>query len=449
MATHHNLPVQKTDTVSSSTVSILHHRVVREENKERVLISIIVPVSVVSLLFEQAAATQQKLIKAAGFDYGEVPLAFIKQQYKNSLLDHLKEFLLKFCVINYLYKTIRTERLVVAGDPQILTIYITPDSDASFTFVGITPNTFGIQEWRYLPFRAPKRKNYKDLDRQAENFINEEAANQANTLDGGIQKNDWVCLALTIVAENEVPLFENFEQYFWVTISDEKVDNPLRDFLIGRRLHEMMVTQSTSLQEYFSEQLETDYRFVVRIVSHIPYAYVCFEQLKNNFKLKTKKELLKKLIEVFSYRNDISQRRATVEDCLSLLLHKHPFSVPEEAISCFKEMLLRSMHESPDYNVYRTQKEFYALIHRLAEKIARETALLDTLAYHEKLHIERADIEGYLNCTKRLRTKEFIYCKISVPQYEGQSTLISEEELMHICLREKTINHVLYHLTKE
>jgi hypothetical protein len=81
--------------------------------------------------------------------------------------------------------------------------------------------------------------------------------------------------------------------------------------------------------------------------------------------------------------------------------------------------------------------------------MARESLFLDNLAYHEKIVAERCDIEGYLNCTKRPRTKEFIYWRTYMPHYEGQSTLIPEEELMHTVLREKTLNYILYHLTKE
>jgi FKBP-type peptidyl-prolyl cis-trans isomerase (trigger factor) len=414
-----------------------------------VTITITVPPDIVTRLFEETAVTQQKLLRPTGFDYRETPLSFIKQQHYHSLFTHLKEFLIKFYVLNYLFKTIRTEKLVIAGDPSLDSIVITQEHVGLFTFSGafITPPP--IQEWRYLPFKAPKRKNYKDLDRQVEHFIVEEITATQHHAHKGIQENDWVCISLTPTDATGSHLFDNLIQFFWIQISDEKVDNPLRDLLLDMHVGNTVITQNAGIQEYFSEQLATNYHFSLTIVTTVPYSYVCFEQIKTHFKLKTKKDLLKKLIEVFSYRNDISQRRAMVEECLELLLAKHPLSVPVHIINAFKETLLGAMHTSPDYNVYRTQKEFYTLIYDLSEKIAKETVFLDALAYHEKVAIDRSDIENYLNCIKRSRTKEFIYSRSSIPHYEGQSTLIPEEDLIRIVLREKVINHVLYHLTKE
>lgn len=450
MATPQNLPASASvvDQSESYLNPVLSHTL-EYPSAETVLITIMVPAEIIKTLFEEAAITQQKLLRPAGFDHRETPLNFIKQQHYHSLFAHLKEFLLKFCVLNYLFKTIRSEKLVIAGDPSLDSIVITPEQIGIFKFSGALVIPPAIQEWRYLPFKAPKRKNYKDLDRQVEHFITEELIAAQHHAHAGIQENDWVCISLVPTNSAGTPLFHTMTQYFWIQVSDEKVDNPLRDLLVGMRLGETVITQNPGLQEYFSEQLATNYHFAMAIVSCIPHSYVCFEQIKTHFKLKTKKDLLKKLIEVFSYRNDISQRRATVEECLELLLTKHPVSVPEEIIHSFQETLLNAMHSSPDYNVYRTQKEFYTLMHNLSEKIARETVLLDALAYHEKLSIDRGDIENYLNCIKRSRTKEFIYSRSSIPHHEGQSTLIPEEDLIRIVTREKTINHVLYHLTKE
>jgi hypothetical protein len=415
---------------------------------DRLLITIHVVPELVKLLFGQAALAQQKLLRPAGFDTKEVPLDFIEQQHYFSLMIHVKEFLLKFCVLNYLFKTMRVEKLMVAGEPTLDSITIADDYTGAFNFITSLITPPAIQEWRYLPFRAPKRKNYKDLDRQVEHFMCEELATaQQHTPE--IKESDWVCISLTRTNEQGISLLNNFTNYFWMQISDEKVDNPLRDLLVGMKTGDTIITQNQGLQDYFSEQLSTNYFYQLTIITTIPHSHVCFEQIKANFKLKTKKDLLKKLIEVFSYRNDISQRRAMVEECLDLLLAKHPISVPETVVSSFQASLLTAMHDSPDYNVYRTQKEFYTLMHNLSQKLARETVFLDALAYHEKIALERTDIENYLNCIKRPRTKEFIYSRTIMPHHEGQSTLIPEEELMRTVLREKTINHVLYHLTKE
>lgn len=434
---------------STISVPVFLSHTITHTSPDALRIDIRVDSELIKTLFEQAALAQQKILRPAGFYSKETPLSFIRQQHHLSLVTDVKEFLLKFCVLNYLFKAIRTEKLVLAGEPMLEDIVIDDSFQGAFSFVASTITPPAIQEWRYLPFRPPKRKNYKDLDRQVEHFITEELnAAQQNT-NNTIQENDWVCISLTRTNEQGQPLFEHFTHYFWIQISDEKVDNPLRDLLVGMRTGDTVITQNQGLQDYFSEQLATNYFYKLTIVTAIPHSHVCFEQIKSHFKLKTKKDLLKKMIEIFSYRNDMSQRRAMVEECLDLLLTKHPICVPKTVVQSFQETLLNTMQTSPDYNVYRTQKEFYTLIHSLSEKLARETVLLDALAYHEKIALDRHDIENYLNCIKRPRTKEFIYSRTTLPHHEGQLTLIPEEELMRTVLREKTINHVLYHLTKD
>lgn len=435
--------------VQSFSIPTFLSHIVEHRTPDTITIIVHVDPQLIQKLFDEAAIAQQQSLKHLGFGNKETPLEFIRQQHHLSLVTHVKEFLLKFCILNYLFKTIRTEKLVIAGDITLDSITVDAAFNGTFIFTGSLISQFPIQEWRYLPFRPPKRKNYKDLDRQVEHFMSEESTAAQQHHNDPIQENDWVCISLARTNAQGVPLFEGFINYFWIQISDEKVDNPLRDILVGMRKGETIITQNQGLQDYFSEQLSTSYYYTLNIVATIPHRYVCFEQIKSHFKLKTKKDLLKKLIEVFSYRNDISQRRAMVEDCLDLLLAKHPITVPESVVLLFQESLLSLMHDSPDYNVYRTQKEFYSLINNLSQKMARETVFLDALAYHEKINADRTDIENYLNCIKRPRTKEFIYSRTTIPHHEGQSTLIPEEELMRTVLREKTINHILYHLTKE
>lgn len=412
-------------------------------------IEIIVPKSIIDPLFTYAAHTQQQHIKAPGFNFGNAPIEYIKQNYEVSLTEHLKEFLFKYCITNFLYRMLQEHKLVIAGAPRLMHIFLKPGKDAIFQFNCSTISPIVIQEWRYYPFKAPKRKNYKDLDRQVENFVLQEEKSRQELSEGGIQENDWLALEITLLNSNHTPLIDNFSQVFWIQITNETVDNPLRDLLIGKKVGDTTITQNRSLQEYFSEQISTDYIFSVTILECLPYTYFCLEQCKNQFRIKTKKELHKKLIEIFSYRNDISQRRSTVEECLHLLLIKHKFDVPHQLTLRFQQNIIHAIKENPDYNVYRTQKEFESLIHNLAEKQAREVIFLDTLAYHEKIELSRNDIKNYLNFTKRNRTKEFIYYMLPTMLHEGQTTLIPEEEIKIYCLREKTINHAIHHLTKE
>ena len=70
------------------------------------------------------------------------------------------------------------------------------------------------------------------------------------------------------------------------------------------------------------------------------------------------------------------------------------------------------------------------------------------MAYNENINIDHHDIKHYLNLTNRPRTKEFIYFDPLITKLRGQEAPIAAEELKQICIREKTLNHMIYHLTK-
>ena len=157
----------------------------------------------------------------------------------------------------------------------------------------------------------------------------------------------------------------------------------------------------------------------------------------------------KKLIEVFSYRNDVSQRRAMSQEALHALLSKHRFNVPNYLVLRQQRVLLDGMKYNPDYHVYRAQKDFQNHIRSLAEKQVIEMIFVDRLAYHENLQVSDDDIKGYLNLTNRHRMKEFIYFDLPSFKIQGQEVPVPTEELKRICLREKAINYVIYHLMKK
>ena len=150
---------------------------------------------------------------------------------------------------------------------------------------------------------------------------------------------------------------------------------------------ETFITDHECLQEYFSSHLDTRYPFEVSIVDRLPYSFFCLEHFKRHFRLKNSKDLHLKLIEVFSYRNDISQRRATAEESLKLLLSKHAFSVAPHLVLRQEKTILDIVHETPDYQVYKMQSDFREKIKSLAEKQVKEDIFVNQLAFHENIKL--------------------------------------------------------------
>lgn len=407
---------------------------------------------VIEVMYHQAALTQKRCTQTYGFNKGEVPIDYIKNNFKENLTEHLKEFLFKFCIINFLYHELRSRKFLFAGEPRLSSVSLELGEDAVFIFELSIVQPTQIYEWKYFPFRAPKRKNYKDLDRQVESFLQEEkdALDRYQALPKkGIQMGDWVFFHIAIVERDASPLTCNLGQYFWFKLGDDEGENPLREIFIGREEHESFCTINEGIQEYFSAMLQTDYNFCITIHEVVPQLYFCIEQLRKHFRIKTNKDMHQKLVEVFSYRNDLSQRRAMVEEALKLMINKHKVVVPNYLVLRQQKALLEVIADNPDYHVYRVQKDFQDRVRELAEKQAREMVFIDQIAYHENLIVSTSDVKCYLNLTNRARMKEFIYFTLPSVKVQGQEVPVPTEQIKHVCLREKALNHIIYHLTKK
>jgi len=444
-------PINKAQNIDSAIISnnnILDFKVV---NKSLHLSNAIitVPANIVDTLYQEAVINQQNHVQTDGFQRGNIPLSYIQQNFKTNLINHLKEFILKYYVINFLYLKIHSQKIMTPGEPRLVSITLEPNQDAQFNFEWTQANPIIIHEWKYFPFKAPKRKNYKDLDRQVETFIKKERNNLKNWHNEGLVIGDWVNFTIALAKQDNTIFFPQLTQNFWFKLDNEELESPLRKLFLGKKKGDLFYTTDNGLHEYFSDQLSISYNFCIKIIDIVPYHYFCFEKFKYHFRIKTNKDMHKKLIEVCSYRNDISQRLAMIEEALKLLLYKHPIITPKQLILRQQNILLRSIRENPDYNVYRKQKDFQKQVQRLAEKQIKETILLDQLAYHENIAINNEDIKGYLNLTNRPRMKEFIYLNLPNFKREESAVPIPTEELKHTCLRDKAINYVIYHLTKK
>lgn len=408
-------------------------------------VTICIGSKIVRLLFERSALSLQKYDHSLGFKQGETPIDFIKKNYTHHLLEHVQEFLFNYCIMNTLCKEARVKHIIYLGDPQLTDIQITSNDSALFLFVLNTAQPIKIDDtWHNWAFKAPKRKNYKDIDRQVDYFIEKETENlETYKPEDGINFNDWVRLTITLVDENGLPFFKKFSQNFWLKISEEHAENSLRDLLLGHKKGDTFVVHDCYLQNYFSPHQKSDDQFHISITHHLSHSFFCFDNLSSHFQLSTREELHNKLIEVFSYRHDVSQRRATAEQALALFLSKHNIVIPQHFLHDATQRVLQTVQQNPDYDVYRKQKEFKQWITQLAEKQLKESIMIDALAYHESIDITQDDLIYFLNNALRNRTREFLYFEPYIEIRNGLYTLIPEEALMQSCLREKTLNFVI------
>lgn len=231
-------------------------------------------------------------------------------------------------------------------------------------------------------------------------------------------------------------------------ISDEETDEEAQQLFLGKMVGDVFITQATFLQDHINNTFTSPYFFRVSIITHAPHQKFCFDTFKRHFKIKTARELHLKLIEVFSYRHDISQRRETVEATLKTLIRHHHVQVPSYLVNQQRELLLKMVHLNPDYYVYKAQADFKEKISMLAEKQLKELIVIDALAYKENIQVTQDDILSYINLMKRPRTKEFIYFSLASTKNYGKEVPISQELMRQQCLREKTLNYIIHRLTR-
>ena len=407
-----------------------------------------IPRDYINKLHMEASYAQQRQTNTHGFSRGTTPLAYIEKNFQPHLLEHIKEFIFRYFVINWLYKELAERKIFLSGEPRLTDVSKKPRKNAHYNFSLSLSKPILLQGWKRLPFKAPKRKNYKDLDRQVENFLKHEFEHSKNNTKKVIQVGDWVNFTVELLNKNNEPLFNNYSENLWIKIGMEEIDSPFQTLFLGREKNTAFISYANCLQKYFSSHIDTRYGFKIVIVDFVPYTFFDPEQFKKHFRIRNNKELHQKLIEVFSFRDDLSQRRATTEDTLKLLLSRHIFDVPNHLILRKEKELLDAMQKTSDYHVYKMQPDFRKKIRMLATKQVKEFIFTHQLSIHENINIKNNDIKNYLNLTKRPRMREFLYFKLPNTKWHGQEYPISSSILTQYCLREKTLNHAIHYLTK-
>lgn len=411
---------------------------------------VIVPQALIAQFFKHAAQVKQIDSNSQGFKKGNVPLDYIQIHYKKNILHHMQEIFLKYFVIDALLDFIHKQKILVVGQLKLIDIKMDIDSDAIFTFQGVLPKEIYVQRWKTLPFKATIRKKYRDIDNQVKTFLEEEEQRQfiAATRPERIEINDWVFFDAWIVDVNNQPLFDHKKSQLWLKIGDEEPDLIFQELFLHKKINDVIITNNPSLRQYFCNNFEAPYTYAIEIKDKVAYAYFSIEDLKHHFKLKTKKDLHNKLIEVFSYTSDVSQSRSIADLALNTIIKRNNILVPPSSVIAQKQMIIHELQQKPDYTLYKMKPDFDDHITTLAKKQLYEIVAADYIAYSENLSVSHQDMKAYLNLLQRTRTKEFLYFTPPTTQIDGQEFPITIENLKKACIREKALNHIIHHLTR-
>jgi FKBP-type peptidyl-prolyl cis-trans isomerase (trigger factor) len=409
-----------------------------------------VPSNITESFINLAAQKHQNYANLKGFKKGLAPISYIQEHFKSPIISHLKDLGLKFFGINSLLQHIRSQKIVVAGDPELRDIQIDDTGHLTYLFELYVPKEVYMQSWKYLPFKPIARKKYRDIDKQVLTFLQEEEELQKiYNPDKGIQVGDWVYFKAWLVDQDQKPIFNQNAAPAWIKIGDEEPDIEFQNIFVGKKIGDTIMTNDLGIQRYFCENSYSEYMFIIKIEDIVACQYLSLENFKQYFKVKNNKELLNKITEVFSFNNDISQRRTIAYDALSLIIKKNQFVLPDQAIRSKRSQIMQEIQYKSDFLIYKMDPNFEASLTNMAKKQLLDAIVVETIAYQDNINVSSHDIKAILQLTQRTRLKDFLYFPFLKTQIQGQEFPIEYEHLYHYALKEKTVNHIIYHLTKK
>lgn len=414
------------------------------------LLKLTVPQALVDKFFIFAAQAQKEHVAPPGFKLGQAPLEYILTHYKKNITNHFQEIALKHFVMHTLLQKIREHKILLIGQPRLIDIKVDRNQDAIYVFEGTVPQEVYIQSWKNLPFKATVRKRYRDIDNQVKYFLEaEEILENEYRGENGIAVGDWICFDTWLVDKQDRPVFDTLQSNLWLKIGDEEPDLNFQEIFLGKHKGDRFSTNNANIQNHFCDLYNSEYDYAIEIKDILPFHYFSVEYFKHHFKLKSKKDLHNKFIEVFSFNSDISQRRSIADSALSIIVNKNIIRAPIHCIEEQRDILVSALQHKADYTVYKMHANFINQMYSLAKKQISEIIAVDHIAYQENLQIGHDDVKALLNLMQRARTKDFLYFNHPSTRINGQEVPMHTEILKRAALREKALNHIIFHLTQQ
>jgi len=408
--------------------------------------TVIVDKEIVQPIATHVAQLYRNYSALPGYEDKKLPLEYTKSYFAAEISQDSQEFIYKHFVIQFLLDQLQVNRIITANWPRLADI-TSANGSITYHFILTVAPSLTLKEWKHFVFKQPERKNYKDLDNQVIHFVKQAtdtARHQDKTI---IEPGDWIYFALSLVdpvtKESDLPLIT----HYWIKMSSEVVLSALQQEFLHKKTNDEFVVSSLPFAHALQSTIEEPYHYHITIKFITKGAHLSLDFFKSTFKLKTRADIHKKLIEVFSYRNDISQRRSTIEELFHLLFTKHRFEIPKHIITRKKEVLLSTIKKQSDYNVYKSNKHFETNLSILAETMLKEELIIDHIAHEEEIIVTMMDVAHYLHLFNNERLKEFIYFKPLIDSIEESTVPLHEGILAQAVLREKTLNFILYTLS--
>lgn len=377
-----------------------------------------------------------------GVSCKRLPISYTQKYFVAEIERDTKRFLLDHFINEGVQEYLQKKHITIINWPRLVDTSGDAQSGYSFTFALSLAPTLKLDSWEEQTFIAPKRKNYTDLDTQVDSFVtyleNIPSPEHTDTIEPG----DWVHFRAQLRSPHVRNPLHDAEEY-WLHITAPHASTTCMKSFVGLKLGQTISMPANSLLDLEPDQTATEYHFDVTIEYIMKAQNLSIDQIKKSLLSDPSDDIEGKLIEVFSYRNDVSLRKAIIEELFYVLFSSFRFDIAPHAITRRKELLLAMMQRNPDNLVYTKQKQFLPQLTLMAEAKLKEESLIDAIADHEGITVDEQDIISYLALQTHDRLREFLYFTpfgqdgITSPQPQAESAL------GQVVRREKTLNFVI------
>jgi len=381
-----------------------------------------------------------------GLSCNSLPLAYTQTYFAQEIEREAQQFLLNHFVEESVQIYLKDQKIAIVNWPRLQGIRGSMTEGYTFTLSLSLAPTVSMHNWQQCTFVAPKRKNYTDLDIQVEAFIETFPKKSFVEKTVHAEEGDWIRFSAQFRSPKADAAIHS-KSFYWIRLTLPVLSAPaMHAFLncgIGATFH---IPANALSSVYATNVTQTEYLFDIQIQDIIKADAITLGTVQECLHANDHTSLHDKLIEIFSFRNDVSLRRSIIEELFYSLLNAFRFDIPPHAITRRKELLHFLMQQSPDNSVYLRSKHFDTHMTLLAEAKLKEEALIDSIAREEDIAATPEDITHYLSLASNERLKEFLYFLPLHDDPLSSEHPYGEYILEQTVRREKTLNHLIKRL---
>ena len=271
---------------------------VKRESSSILCITISVSSTLVNKIKKHTLDIYKTKMKSKGFGAGLIPEHYVETNCTFSINESCSKFVLKFFVLDFLEENIQDKKMVCLSRPKLVEIKCFDNGAINYIFRASVIGNICPDNWEKIHFSPPKRKLYKDLDRQAVTFIKtaeEELTIKKHESEGDkvVEDSDWVSFSTILLNNNNQPATRGYRSNFWLKIDTKYVVTPLHGSFLGRQEGEVFTVEDLPIFGIPSDLLSIKGKFKIIIGNIVKATKFSLDYFKDIFGLTIRQDNVK------------------------------------------------------------------------------------------------------------------------------------------------------------